>query len=119
MSGVLTQATARQDILLRRGVTEMWTVRCTQDRGAGYVAQDLTGWTGQMTIESPFGVVWLTRPVSTDPVALRDGFATVTVPASALAAAVWAGRREASWRLDMTAPDGHVERLADGAIRIE
>jgi len=119
MGGVLAQATARQDILLRRGVTETWTVRCTQDRGSGFVAQDLTGWTGQVTIEGPFGEVWLTLPVSTDPVALLDGFATVTVPASTLTGAMWAGRREATWRMDMTAPDGHVERLADGAIRIE
>jgi hypothetical protein len=119
MGGVLTEATATADKLLRRGVTERWTVRCEQDRGQGFVPQDLSGWTGVVVIEGSFGEEWLTLPVSTDPVALKDGFATVTVPASTLTDVVWAGRKSGSWRMDMTAPDGHVERLGDGAIRIE
>lgn len=115
MPGVLTQAVGRQDVLIRRGVSERWGVVWEQDDGTGFHPVDLLAWTGRLTIVSPHGDVWVDQPVELT----SDGHAIATIAPATTSGSEWVGRPAGSWAITATSPDGHVERLGEGTIRIE
>ncbi|MCD7100440.1 hypothetical protein [Pseudoclavibacter sp. 13-3] len=115
MPGVLTQAVGRQDVLIRRGVSARWGVLWEQDDGSGFQPVDLLTWSGTLRVSSPHGDVWLEQPVELT----SDGLAIADLAASTTSSDVWAGRPRGTWTITATSPDGHVERLGEGTIRIE
>lgn len=115
MSGVLTQAIGRQDVLIRRGVSARWGVRWEQDDGTGFRPVDLLAWSGTLRISSPRGDVWVEQPVQLT----ADGHAIADLSAAVTSPDAWAGRPYGAWTITATSPDGHVERLGEGTIRIE
>ena len=114
---VLTQSTARQDVLLRRGVTTEWGIRWehSDDGGHTFAPVDWAGWTGTVELVSLLGDVWWSAPVSLE----ASGLARLTVPADALTDPVWATRPQGEWRANITHTDGRVDRLGDGYIYVE
>lgn len=116
MPWVLTQDTPRQDILIRRGVTEKFGVLWEEDdgSGAGYQPVDLSGWECSLRIASPMGEVWAEYPA----IPGANGIVSVELPASALMAPEWAARGSGQWSLTAVLGD-RVERLADGNYYLE
>jgi hypothetical protein len=113
---VLAQATGRQDVLLRRGVTETWGVRWEQSEdGSTFTPVDLSAWTGVVELRSMSNDVWLSKPVIGD----SSGLAAATITPADTAAPEWVGRPSGTWLINMTAPDGRVERLGDGYFYLE
>lgn len=114
---VLTEATGRGDVLIRRGVTTQWGVRWERsiDGGATFEAVDLSDWTAVLELRSPLGEVWLSKAVTTD----ASGLAVATIDPADTADPEWGGRSSGSWLINATAPDAHVERLADGYFAFE
>lgn len=113
---VLTENTGRGDIALIRGATNQWGVLWEQSvDGADYQPVNLTGWTGALELRSTLGDVWLSVPVLPS----VSGLTTITVTPEHLADVAWAGRSGGTWAVNLTAPDGHVERLAAGYFHLE
>lgn len=113
---VLAEATGRGDVLLRRGVTNRWGVRWQQSTDGVYFSSvDLTAWTGVLELRGPSGERWLERLTTTD----VTGLAVATVTPEDLAGPEWNGRAGGAWLINLTAPDGHIERLADGYFLLE
>lgn len=114
--GVLTERTARGDVLIRRGVTTTWAVRWQQSvDGVTFAPVDLSTWTGRLLLRGLAGELWLDALVACD----TSGLAVATVTPEHTAADVWAGRAGGQWRIDLTAPDGHIERVGDGYFHLE
>lgn len=113
---VLAQATARGDILLRRGVTTEWGVRWehSSDGGKTYELVNMTGWIGTLELRSPAGDVWLTLALEPG-----NGLCRVVVPADALASPEWAARSSGTWLVNVTDAEGQVDRLGDGYFYME
>jgi hypothetical protein len=113
MSGVYDDdRTVRADLLLRRGssirraiVTEVQT-----EAGGPFAPLDMSGWTGRFLMAGPDGTLWCQQPLAFT----VDGYSIVDIDPTAFAGDVWAGRRSGVWRMEATAPDGHVERLGEG-----
>lgn len=115
MSGVLAQPVGRQDVLVRRGTTARWGVLWEQDTGAGFAPVNMLGWVGVLRLTSLNGDVWLEQEIAPT----SDGYAIAELAPAVMAGPVWAGRRVGSWAITVTSPDGLVERLGEGTIRIE
>lgn len=115
MPGVLTDHVPQQDVLIRRGVDARWGVLWEQDTGAGFAPVDMLGWGGVLRLTSLNGDVWLEQAIAPT----SDGHAIAELAPAATLDPVWAGRRIGSWAITVTSPDGLVERLGEGTIRIE
>jgi hypothetical protein len=115
MPGVLTDRVPQQDVLIRRGVDARWGVVWEQDDGTGFHPVDMLGWSAVVRLTSLNGDVWLEQAIWPT----SDGHAIAELAAAATADPVWAGRRIGLWSITATSPDGHVERLGEGTIRIE
>lgn len=114
---VLAEATGRGDVLIRRGVTTEWGVRWERsvDAGVTFAPVDMLGWAGVVELRSIQSDLWLTKSVGcTD-----DGLAIVTLDPDDLAAPEWGGRSQGTWLINVTDPDGRVERLGDGYFYLE
>lgn len=114
---VLVQATARGDVLLRRGITEEWGIRWehSTDGGRTFEPVSWAGWSGELQLTSITGEVWAARPVSLEAGAL----CRVVIPHDLLAGAEWAARSQGAWSVTLTHDDGRRERLADGYFYLE
>lgn len=114
--GVLTEATGQGDVVLVRGATNRWGVMWEQstDR-ATYTPVDLSGWSGLLVLRSPMGDVWASIPVFPS----ISGLTEITVGAADLVDPAWAGRAGGSWAVNLTDPDGRIERLAQGYFHME
>lgn len=114
---VLSENTGRGDVLIRRGVTTEWGVRWerSEDGGVTFEPVDLSAWTGVIELRSAHADVWLTKPVAGD----ASGLAVATIDPVDTADPVWAGRAGGNWLINMTDPDGRVERLGDGYFSLE
>ena len=113
---VLMQDTGRGDIALTRGTTNRWGVLWeTSTDGAMFAPVDVSAWTGVLELRSPMGEVWLSVPVVTS----LTGLTTMTVTPAHLAGEAWAGCAGGTWAVNLTAPDGRVERLAQGYFHLE
>lgn len=117
MSVLSQMDSGRQDIILRRGVTDSLAVSWmrSSDGGATFQPVDLSAWTGALELLSTGGEVWLSKPVMLD----EFGMATVAVDPADTSDLVWAGRASGVWRIDATDVDGYVERLASGYFFLE
>lgn len=114
MPFVLTQHTPRQDILLRRGVTEKIGVLWEEDAGTGFVPVDLSGWTVTFRIASPLGEIWAEIPA----IGGVSGIASAELSASTFAGPEWAARGSGQWAMTAVMGD-RAERLADGNYYLE
>lgn len=116
MPWVLTQDTPRQDILIRRGVSEKFGVLWEEDdgTGAGFQPVDLTAWSCVLRIASPMGEMWAEMQA----IPGSNGVVSVEIAADALMAPEWAARGSGQWSLTASLGD-RVERLADGNYYLE
>ena len=116
MPFVLMQDTPRQDILIRRGVSEKFGVLWEEDSGdgRGYQPVDLSDWACTLRIASPMGEVWAEYPA----IPGANGVVSVELPADALLGQEWAARGSGQWSLTASFAD-RVERLADGNYYLE
>lgn len=114
---VLTENTGRGDVVIRRGVTTEWGVRWERsvDGGATFAPVDLEGWAGVLELRSLHSELWLSKPVTGD----ASGLVIATITPPDTASAVWAGRSNGTWLINMTDPDGRIERLGDGYFYLE
>ncbi|ABR10483.1 tail protein [Microbacterium phage Min1] len=114
--GALSEHVARGDVILYRGTTNVWGINWENSSdGAAFAPKDLTGWTGELELWSPDGELWAKLPA----VPSANGVTTMTVRRDDLAAPVWATRAGGAWAVNVTAPDGHTERLGDGHFHLE
>jgi hypothetical protein len=113
---VLAEATGRGDVLLRRGVNNEWGVRWERSEdGARFEPVDMTTWIGVLELRSVQSELWLSKPVSGG----ASGLVIATVQPADTAGLAWAGRAAGTWLINMTDPDGRVERLGDGYFYLE
>jgi hypothetical protein len=117
MSGVCDDdRTVRADLLLRRGTSIRRGIQTTvqTETGGPFAPLDMSGWTGVFVLSSPSGVEWWRTSVS----CTRDGWTIVDVQSTAFSPDVWNDRKTGVWRIEATAPDGHVERVGEGYANI-
>lgn len=108
--------TVRADLLLRRG-TSMRRAIVTQAQTAAngpFEPLDMSGWKGFLVLAGPDGTAWYQQPLAFT----ADGYAIADIPSTALLPDAWDSRLSGAWRMQATAPDGHVERLGEGYWRL-
>lgn len=113
MSGVCDDdRTVRADLLLRRGTSIRRGIQTTvqTETGGPFAPLDMSGWTGFFVMAGSDGTEWYRRPLMFS----ADGYATIDIPSTTFLPDIWIGRSSGIWRMEATAPDGHVERLGEG-----
>lgn len=120
MTGIHSEATARQTISVRRGVADtfdgVWEE--SDDGGETWSLVDLTGWSGVFQWRDLYThEVWLEKPVVID----NPGYIAVTITPADTAAPIWATREGTSgdWLINLTPPLGLPVRHGDGLVYLE